>query len=90
MRKFIIEDEPHAEWQEGEFSSFDQALDELRRRAAVPWNQAPNTAPCTGWEKCGRSYEIIEYETSVDPWAEIARTPALKISAEGVNWLIHA
>lgn len=35
---FVIGDEIHAE-QSGEYSSFDEALDELRRRADIPWDQ---------------------------------------------------
>ena len=83
---FVIEDERHAEPQ-GEFSTIESALAELRRRATVPWDQAPNCAPCTSWRTCGRVYEIIEYETSETPWREIRRLPALEVSAIGTTWL---
>jgi hypothetical protein len=81
---FVIEDELHAEWQ-GEFSSFQQALDELRRRAAVPWNEEPNRAPCVGWEKCGRQYEVIEYDDAADA-REVRRVSVLAVTAAGVKW----
>ncbi len=58
---FVIEDELHSE-QHGEFPSFIQAIDELRRRAAIPWNQEPNRTPCTSWKTmCGaEGYEKTE------------------------------
>jgi hypothetical protein len=46
MIVFIIEDESYAETS-GEFSTFDDAFTELRRRAIIPWNEPPNLAPCT-------------------------------------------
>jgi hypothetical protein len=84
-RKFLIEDERHAEAQ-GEYLSLPDALSELRRRAALPWDQAPNVAPCTNWQNCGRSYEIIEYDVSTQPWTELRRFLALEVSAGGVQW----
>jgi hypothetical protein len=83
---FIIEDELHAEQQEGEFATFDDALSELRRRAKIPWDAAPNQAPCTSWRTCGRRYEVIECDTSQSPWRELQRVVVLEISAEGVHW----
>jgi hypothetical protein len=82
---FAIEDESHAEPQ-GEFSSFEEALAELRRRAAMPWDQPPNVAPCSSWKTCGRNYEIIEYDTSHTPWRQLARFPILEVSAKGPRW----
>ena len=83
---FVIEDENHAEWI-GEYPSREEALAELNRLADVPWDQAPNAAPCTSWATCGRKYELIEYETSETPWRELSRPTALEISASGVRWL---
>ena len=83
---FVIEDEAHAEPQSGEFRTFEDAMDELRRRASIPWDEAPNVAPCTNWRKCGRRYEIIEYDTSETPWRELSRRFVLEINAEGVRW----
>jgi hypothetical protein len=80
---FTIEDERHAEPQEGEFSTLAAAIAELKRRATLPWDQAPNVAPCTNWKNCGRTYEIIEYDTRSTPWQEIQRIPALEVSRCG-------
>ena len=87
---FVIEDEQHAEPQEGEFSSFDGAVLELRRRAKLPWDQPPNVAPCTSWRTCRRMYEIVEYDTATRPWKELRRVPYLEISSSGVEWLVPA
>ena len=83
---FIIEDEAHAEPQ-GEFATFDEAMAELKRRAAIRWDREPNLAPCTNWKTCGRRYEIIEYDASRPPWHEIRRVSALEVSAKGTNWM---
>lgn len=85
---FVIEDELHAE-QHGEFATRDEAMADLRRRAAVPWNDEPNVAPCAAWAKCGRRYELIEYDTSCTPWREIRRHRVLEISQAGVVWHDH-
>jgi hypothetical protein len=83
---FVIEDEIHAEWQEGRFSTRDEALSELEHRAKIPWDERPNVAPCTNWSKCGRSYELVEYDDTTSPWTELSRSLVLEISAEGVRW----
>jgi hypothetical protein len=83
---FVIEDEFHAE-PKGQFSTREQALVELQRLAAIPWDEEPNRAPCTSWRTCGRQYELIEYDDSVTPWAELSRTLLLEISAAGVQWV---
>ena len=83
---FIIEDEAHAELQDGEFETQPDAMVELHRRAAIPWDQAPNLAPCTSWQTCGRRYELVEYDKSATPWIELSRRPILDISAQGVRW----
>jgi len=84
---FRIEDDIHAELQEGAYTTFDEAMTELRRRARLPWNETPNIPPCTSWRTCERKYTIIEYDESVDPWHELRRTPALSLSAKAVRWL---
>ena len=86
-RRFLIEDERHAEPQEGEFSSLTEALAELQLRASMPWDQPPNVAPCTNWRNCGRSYEIIEYDDSTHPPTEVQRFLALEVSASGAKWV---
>lgn len=85
---FIIEDEVHCEWC-GRFSSFRQALDELKRLSAIAWDQSPNAAPCTSSATCGREYVVVEYDDSQTPWHEIKRTAALNIAALGVEWLVN-
>jgi hypothetical protein len=82
---FVIEDERHAEPQ-GRFVGFQQAIVELKRRAEIPWDQEPNRAPCMGWETCGRTYVVIEYDDSHLPWKELRRVTVLDISASGVKW----
>jgi hypothetical protein len=82
---FLIEDEAHCEPQ-GTFDSLDAALAELRRRAAIPWDQDPNVAPCTSWRTCGREYVVIEYDDSQMPWRERRRVKVLAVSAAGVKW----
>ncbi len=83
---FIIEDEAHAELQDGEFETEQDAMAELHRRALLPWDQTPNVAPCTSWRTCGRRYELVEYDKSATPWRELSRRQILDISAEGVRW----
>lgn len=85
MAKFEIEDELHAE-PHGEFGSAEEALAELRRRAAIPWDQKPNRAPCRDWRNCGRKYDLIQYDEEQSPRKELRRELALEISAVGVKW----
>ena len=82
---FVIEDELHAEQQDGEFATLQDAIAELQRRAKVPWDQEPNRAPCMSWRSCGRKYVVIEYEPQA-AWKELSRTEILDVSAEGVRW----
>ena len=82
---FVIEDEIHADWH-GQFSCIDDAMAELRRLAQIPWDQAPNSAPCMSWKTCGREYAVIEYDDSQLPWTELRRIPVFEISASGVKW----
>jgi len=86
-RIFVIEDELHCEPQEGQFSTLEEAVIELRRRAIAPWDAKPNEAPCMNWRNCGRRYEIIEYDIFDTPWKELRRMPALEVSARGAHWL---
>jgi hypothetical protein len=84
---FLIEDERHAEPQGGQYPSLAEAVAELRRRASLPWDEPPNVAPCGNWRKCGRTYEIVEYDTSSTPWRELSRLHYLEVTAGGVRWL---
>jgi len=85
MVLYVIEDELHAEFQ-GEYSTIERAFAELKRRAEIPWDEIPNRAPCKSWRKCGRSYELIEYDDSQTPYREVRRLLALEISETGIKW----
>ena len=82
---FVIEDETHAE-QCSKHATVEEAVAKLRQLAALPWNEQPNVALCMSWRTCGRRYELVEYETSTQPWTELCRTPALEINAKGTSW----
>jgi len=86
---FKIEDQWHAELHDGDFLSLAAAATELRRLAEIPWNQVPNVAPCTSWRTCGRKYEVVEYDTSVDPWRQNQRLAVLEIDSKGTRWLVQ-
>lgn len=83
--RFIVEDEIHAEVI-GEYESLAEAWEELKRRAAIPWDQIPNLAPCGNSLECGRSYEIVECDVSSKPWTEVKRIAGLDVSVEGIDW----
>lgn len=83
---FKIEDAQHAEPLAGEYPTFESALEELKRLAAIPWNMPPNRCPCTGWGSCQRDYEVTEYDVRSTPWNERSRVRVLTVSAEGVVW----
>ncbi|MDC6178554.1 hypothetical protein [Ralstonia solanacearum] len=89
MAVFVIEDASHAEWQ-GEFRQLDDALAELRRRAASAWGSAPNRPPCSHWETCRREYAVIEFDDRVHPWRERNRTLMLTVDAAGAVWHVPA
>ena len=82
---FVIEDGEHCEAQ-GRFETFELAVAELRRRARIPFDQEPNRAPCTTWRTCGRTYEVCEFDTSVEPWKLSRRVPVLEVSSAGPKW----
>ena len=83
---FIIEDEWHAE-HIGEFTNKPEALAELERLAAVPWDEAPNLCPCISWRTCGRRYHIIEYDIAWTPWRRISDEVLLDVSSKGTAWI---
>ena len=83
---FIIEDELHAEPQDGKFHKFEDAFDELKRISKIPWNEIPNRCPCTNWQNCGRNYQIVEYDTTQTPWKELQRKNILTITAKETTW----
>jgi hypothetical protein len=84
---FVIEDEKHAEIDfKTEYETFDLALAEIRRRVALPWDIAPNVAPCMSWRTCGRFYAIGEYDTTTTPYTCRKVSYIVKIDAAGVEW----
>ena len=82
----VIEDELHDEKQ-GEFPDLEGAIAELRRLAAIPWDEQPNIAPCTSWRTCGRVYKVVEYDHAKHPAKELRRLRALEISSTGIRWV---
>jgi len=82
---FVIEDEAHGE-PGSAFATKEEALAELQRLAALPWDHPPNRAPCTSWETCGRRYICTEYDDRCMPWRIISRVPVLDVSNNGVKW----
>lgn len=82
---FLIEDNFHAEAQ-GKYSSFEEALTELKIRARIPFGEGVNKCPCTNWSSCQREYHIIEYDDSKLPWKELTRQEVLTITQNGVEW----
>jgi len=84
LPEVVIVENLHAE-HHGEFPDMAHAVAELKRRAAIPWDQPPNLAPCTSWRTCGRAYELIEYD---DSEKELCRTLALEIRATGITWTL--
>lgn len=82
---FVIEDDLHGDTL-GNYDTFEDALTQLRAWALLPWDQDPNLAPCTSWRTCGRSYQIVEYDSTVTPWKRINTTEILEVDARGVKW----
>jgi hypothetical protein len=81
-----IEDDLHAE-QDGPFATFEDAVAELRRRAAIAWDSPPNQAPCTSWQTCGREYHVLEYDERPKTWRLLRKARALHISSKGTIWV---
>jgi len=82
---FVIEDELHTEPQD-QYPDCAAALEELHRRARIPWDKEPNMAPCVSWQTCGRKYELIHYDDKQSPWKEVSRIRVLEVSADGTKW----
>ena len=85
MSTFVLEDDFHAEWQ-GEYGSLEEALEELKRRATLPWDDEPNRCPCTSWRTCHRDYHILEFDNSTTPWGKLRDLGYLEVSAKGAVW----
>lgn len=82
--RFVIEDELHCEVV-GEHPTLAAAEAEIERLARLPWDAAPNRAPCTAWPTCGRRYVLLEFDAET-PERRVARRPVLEIDANGVQW----
>jgi hypothetical protein len=86
-RIILIQDDWHCELQQTEYTSFDDALEELRRRALILSTDPPNRAPCTGWRKCGRSYTLCEFEkTQTPPWKLWRYAKIVDVDPTGATW----
>jgi hypothetical protein len=83
---FTIEDEIHAE-PGAEFATRDEAITELHRLATLPWDEAPNKAPCMSWQTCGRRYVVVEYDQRWTPWRRLSSVLVLDVSSKGASWL---
>ena len=86
LHMFVVEDESHAEWI-GEFASRDEAYAEIRRLAKLRWDEVPNRCPCISWRTCGRSYYVIEFDTSFQPWRQLSAEAMLEVSAKETTWI---
>lgn len=82
----LIQDDRHAELQKTEYRTFQEAVEELKTCAAIPFDQPPNRCPCTGWRTCGREYSIQEFEKSGPPWRLLRYVPVVKVLKAGVGW----
>jgi hypothetical protein len=81
----LIQDDRHSELQKTEYASFQEAVEELRRRAAIPWNEPRNRCPCTA--NCGREYAVREFEkVEPPPWKSLRKTVVVKVTRAGVVW----
>jgi hypothetical protein len=72
---------------DGPFESFEEAVAELRRRAAIAWDAPPNQAPCTSWRTCGREYHVLEYDARSEPHRLLRDVHALDNSAKCIAWI---
>lgn len=82
----VIEDSIHCE-RIDQCESFEAAVARLEELARLPWDQDPNRAPCTSWRKCGREYQVLEYDDSAIPWKLVRGADVLKVSASAVEWV---
>lgn len=84
-KRFVVEDRAHADVI-GEYAELDEALAELRRRAAIPWNEPPNRTPCSEWATCRREYQVCEVAGTQIIWEELRCYMVLEVSPAGVKW----
>ncbi|HUG66417.1 MAG TPA: hypothetical protein VMM76_01620 [Pirellulaceae bacterium] len=87
MASFNVYDDIHCDLC-GKFCTFAEALAEIRRRCAIPWDQLPNRAPCKSWKTCGRKYRIREYSSPTSDRL-LNSTDICDINADGIKWLFE-
>jgi len=81
---FVIAEDMHAEI-DGDFGTFDEALDELRLRVRGSFDEEPLLPPCTGRRECKRDYHVREYNND-DPTKLVSEVAVVMVTAEGVTW----
>ncbi len=85
--RFVIEDDFHAERIGEPYMLLGEAAAELRRLGELPWDSAPNRAPCVGWDACGRDYWLIEYEGD-EAWRSRRRLFVMRMGSGGAQWIV--
>ncbi len=85
--RFVIEDDFHAEPIGEPFTTVGEAVAELGRMGDLPWDSAPNRAPCVGWDACGRDYWLIEYEGG-ESWRCRRRLFVMRMGSGGAQWIV--
>ncbi len=83
---FVIEDSIHCELHH-RFDEWEDAVAELMRLSVIPWDEPPNRAPCTGWRRCSREWEVVEYDDSSTPWKRLWQEAFLRVGSRGTRWL---
>lgn len=85
MIKYLIEDNVHAiiEW---EYNTYNEALNELKRRSNLSWDNEINVAPCISWKTCSKLYVIKKYDTKNTPYKLISEEEILEISSKWIEW----
>lgn len=82
---YVLEDDLHAETL-AESPDKEAALAEAYRRAALPWDDPVNKAPCVNWRHCGRHLMLATYDRARRSPDELSREPVVRIDAAGVHW----
>jgi len=82
---YVVDDDLHYDLSL-RFATFAEALAEIRRLAALPWDDEDAQAPCIDWETCERHYVNYEYDDSKGRAEEVRQMPVATVSAQGVVW----
>lgn len=84
---YQLEDEFHCESLPGEFSSYEEALEEIKRIVALPFGVRPNNPPSTTGIQCQRDYIINKYSASASGELQFVEQVHVATStATGVTW----